>query len=227
MASEAVSYLDLATRAALTIGPFLVAMTGLSGTGKSTVAEALAEATGATIHASDAVRKELAADTGETAAQWGKGIYSGDWTDRTYRRLGELAARDLAAGKPVILDATFLDPDRRNDVACIGREAGVPTLFIETVCDEETVAARLAARAARGDSVSDATLETYRRQRELIATTPPTFPEGVTAVTVDTTESNPGLLDPVLAALIETGAIVPRIPESTLPIFAKIDCRTS
>ena len=37
-------------------------------------------------------------------------------------------------------------------------------VLVETVCDEETVAARLAARAVQGDSPSDATLSIFRQQ---------------------------------------------------------------
>ena len=58
--AEATDYLDLASGAALTVQPVLVAMTGLSGTGKSTVARRLARALGARLFASDVVRKELA-----------------------------------------------------------------------------------------------------------------------------------------------------------------------
>ena len=43
---RAVEYLDLATAAVLTVRPVLIAMTGLSGTGKSTVARRLARALG-------------------------------------------------------------------------------------------------------------------------------------------------------------------------------------
>jgi aminoglycoside phosphotransferase family enzyme/predicted kinase len=212
LAARVRAYLNLASRAALTQRPFLIAMTGLSGTGKSTVAAALAEATGAALHASDVVRKELTGVSGGAAAAWGEGIYTGEWTDRTYRRLQADAAAGLAAGRPVILDAAYLDGDRRREVAAIGQRAGVPTLLVETVCDEETVAARLAARAARADSPSDATLQIYRQQRAEIARNPPLVPSGTIAIGVDTTKYRPDLLDPILAALVRTGAIIPRVP---------------
>jgi len=212
LSGEARAYLNLATRAALTVRPFLVVMTGLSGTGKSTVAHALVEATGAVVHSSDRVRKDLARATGETAADWGAGIYTQDWTDLTYRRLHEQAAAELTAGRPVILDATYLETSRRDDAAAIGVRAGVPVLLVETVCDEGAVAARLAARAARHDSPSDATLDAYRRQREASCRPPPGVPAGAIAIAVDTTDQGPGLLDPVFAALAAAGAIVARVP---------------
>lgn len=212
LSDEARTYLNLATRAALTVRPFIVVMTGLSGTGKSTVARALAEATGAVLHSSDTVRKDLAHPAGETAADWGEGIYTRKWTDHTYQRLHDLAGHDLTAGHPVILDATYLETERREDAASLGSGAGVPVLLVETVCDERTAAARLAVRAARHDSPSDATLDTYRRQLEVLAADPPAVPEGAAAVILDTADRASGLLDPVFAALAETGVIVPLVP---------------
>jgi aminoglycoside phosphotransferase family enzyme/predicted kinase len=212
LSGEARTYLNLATRAALTVRPFLVVMSGLSGTGKSTIARALAEATGAVLHSSDTVRKELAHPAGDTATDWGEGIYTKEWTDRTYRRLHEQAAADLAVGHPVILDATYLETKRRLDAVQLGSRAGVPVLLVETVCDEHTGTSRLAARAARHDSPSDATLDTYRRQREVLAAAPPAVPAEAISVILDTADRTPGLLDPVFTVLTASGAIVPRVP---------------
>jgi aminoglycoside phosphotransferase family enzyme/predicted kinase len=211
LANDVRTYLNLATRAALTFGPFLVVMTGLSGTGKSTVARALAEATGAALFSSDVVRKELTGVSGDAAAAWEHGIYTEDWTEKTYRRLTSLAEERLTAGRPVILDAAYLDEDRREAVAGIARRLSVPMVLAETVCDEQTVVARLAERAARRDSPSDATLEIYRRQRAEIERNPPGVPAGATLVRVETTERGPGLVDPVFAVLVRVGAIVTRV----------------
>lgn len=211
-AADVTTYLNLATRASLTFRPFLLAMTGLSGTGKSTVARGLAEATGAALYASDVVRKDLAGVSGEARAEWEQGIYSASWTERTYRRLQTLAANALAAGRPVILDAAFLDTERRTATVEIARRFGVPMLLVETVSDERTVVERLAARRARRDSPSDATLEIHRRQQAEIASHPPAVPDGARLVRVEATGPGPGLLDPVFTALVEAGAIVTRVP---------------
>jgi len=209
---EAVTYVDLATAAALTIRPVLLVMTGLSGTGKSTVAQRLARALGASLLASDRVRKDLAGVAGAAPAAWGEGLYDARWTEATYRALFARAATALAAGQPVVLDATFLAPTQRQGAAAVAARAGGPLLLVETICDEATVAARLAARAARGDSPSDATLTTYQRQRAALAASPPPVPPGAVTVQVDTSAAGLITLDPVLAALVGAGVLHPSVP---------------
>ncbi|HET9660457.1 MAG TPA: AAA family ATPase, partial [Thermomicrobiales bacterium] len=88
-AFEAAAHLDLASAFATSIAPMLVLVSGLSGSGKSTVAAAIGRATGGTIFASDRVRKDLAGlDPAVSAeAEWHQGIYTSDWTARTYDRL--------------------------------------------------------------------------------------------------------------------------------------------
>ena len=217
LAGEAAAYLDLAARAALTVHPFLLAMTGLSGTGKSTVAAAIARATGADLISSDVVRKELAGVTGPAAATWGEGLYSAEWHERTYQHLVTRAAEVLRAGRPVVLDATFLDERWRARTAGLAGAAAVPFLLVETVCDDHTAAARIAARAARGDSASDADLAVYDRQRTMRSSAPVAIPRGAIAVRVDTNTEGGNRLDPVFAALQGAGVLRPELPAEPAP----------
>ena len=113
LALKAADYLDLATASAATMRPMLVLMTGLSGTGKSTVARRLARAFGACRFASDDVRKDLAGITGAAPAPWGEGIYRPEWTRATYDRLFALAEAHLCKGASVVLDASFLAAEQR------------------------------------------------------------------------------------------------------------------
>jgi uncharacterized protein len=207
--AEAVNYLDLATASALTIGPVLVVMTGLSGTGKSTVARRLARAFGARLFTADIVRKELAGITGAAPAAWEEGIYRPEWTKATYDRLFALAESSLSNGGPVVLDAAFLNADQRAGAADVANRAGTQLMLVETICDEATVAARLAARVARGDSPSDATLEIYRRQRAALFDSPPYVPHDAVLVKLDTTTGLPGELEPVFAALVREEMVRP------------------
>ncbi len=85
LAIEAADYLDLATAAAVTVRPALIAMTGLSGTGKSTVAAALSRALDAPVFASDTVRKEMTQQhVGPAPAAWEQGLYTPEQTEATY-----------------------------------------------------------------------------------------------------------------------------------------------
>jgi aminoglycoside phosphotransferase family enzyme/predicted kinase len=211
-ALEAASYLDLATAAALTVQPALIAMTGLSGTGKSTVATALARALDAVIFASDVVRKELEGQAGPAPAAWKQGLYAPERTEATYERLWELAAQTLAADRTTILDATFLDERRRERLVAVARTAGVPLVLVETVCSEETAFGRILTRSRRGGSRSDATVEVYRRQRAAVQASPPSVPRGAVHVVVDTDADRAVFLEPVLAALHREDIIAPQIP---------------
>src|SRR5829696_7690481 len=214
LALEAAEYLNLATADAVTVRPALVAMTGLSGTGKSTVAAALARALGAPIFSSDIVRKELAGRTGPAPAAWEQGLYGPDQTEATYGRLEELARKTLADGRVAVLDATFLDARRRERLAAVAEGAGVPLVLVETVCAEEVALGRIVARARRGVSLSDATAEVYRRQRAAVQTSPPNVPRDATHVVVDTSAGHPVCLDPVLVALRREGIVAARVPST-------------
>ncbi len=201
-----------AMRDALTVRPVLIAMSGLSGTGKSTVAIPLAASLGAPRFASDIVRKELAGVSGRVSAGWREGIYGQDWTRRTYDRLLDLATETLAAGKPVVLDATFLEGEYRERAAQVAAAAGVPFVLVETICDEDVVAERITRRAERGDAVSDATLAIYQAQRERLQSAPPPIPAGTLAFQIDTTRDDPTRLDPIFAGLERAGVLQPRLP---------------
>jgi predicted kinase len=210
--AEATDYLDLASGAALTVRPVLVAMTGLSGTGKSTVARRLARALGARLFASDVVRKELAGIEGPAPAAWGEGIYRPEWTGATYDRLFALAEASLCAGTPVILDAAFLSTEQRAGAAAAAARANVQLVLVETVCDEETVAARLAARAVQGHSSSDATLSIFRQQLASVKAVSPQVPDGALAIQIDTTSGTVGILDAVFAGLVNASIVAPVVP---------------
>ena len=89
--------------------PRLVITCGLMGTGKTTIARVLAEALGWEWRSSDRVRKELA-DLSPHEHRWedfGQGIYSSDFSERTYQALIDQSRSLLRAGRSVILDASF------------------------------------------------------------------------------------------------------------------------
>lgn len=207
-------YLDMASAAALTVRPVLIIMSGLSGTGKSAIANRLSRAIGAQLFVSDVVRKELAGVTGAAPAAWQEGLYTAEWTRATYDRLFALAERDLAAGHAVILDATFLASAQRNAAAALASRSRVPLALIETVADDAIVTTRLAARAERGDSVSDAAIATFRRQQAAVAADPPTVPPHSLPLRIDTGVDASLAFDRLFATLAQADIIAPTIPGS-------------
>lgn len=152
----------LATLEAATRRPALLLVGGLPGTGKSTLARGLAREAGFLHLATDLVRKELAGLSPEESGgqAFGEGIYTREWTDRTYAECAARARSALFEGHRVIVDATFSEESRRADLLALARRCGVPGLLILCTVDAEEAHRRLAAR--RGD-VSDAGWDVYQR----------------------------------------------------------------
>jgi len=145
----------------------LIAVCGLSGTGKSRLAADLAESIRAELLRSDVLRKELHGIGPEEPAgdRYGAGIYSAEATRRTYGRLLELGGEALSRGKTVILDATFQKRDHREQARRIAEDSGSPFLLIECRCPEDVVIQRLKARADAQSDASDAGVSIYTKQK--------------------------------------------------------------
>lgn len=211
MLVEVARYLHTAASRAIASEPVLVVMSGLSGTGKSTVARELARVLRADHHRSDEIRKARAGIEGSAREAFGEGVYQREMTAATYQRLLELGGAAIRAGRPVILDATFLDGRWRHAAAELARNRNVPMLLVETVTDDAVLEARLAVRAARRDDPSDADSDIMRHQRSRLARKPPGVPAEVLTATIDTTMEGYVDLDPALAVLREAGVLTPRI----------------
>lgn len=136
----------------------LVLVGGLPGTGKSTLAAALADRYGWTLLRSDVVRKQLAGlrPDARTAAALDEGLYGTVSTTRTYEELLSRARTALQLGESVVLDASWSDPAWRE----AARQVAVATTsdLVELCCEAppDVAAARLAERGAHGRDPSDA-----------------------------------------------------------------------
>ncbi len=139
---------------------------GLSGSGKSTLARARMQAPGAIRLRSDVERKRLAGldALARTHAAVGEALYAGDATRRTYARLAELAATLLAAGWPVIADATFLARWQRDLLRGVARERGAAFSILDCRAPEAVLRERIVHRATRGGDASEADLAVLAHQ---------------------------------------------------------------
>ena len=146
--------------------PTLIIMAGLVGTGKSAVAVSLGEATGAPVVRSDEARKRFAGILpGEHRYEdYEKGIYSEEFTNKTYSELLKEASEILGGGRSIILDASYKSRASRERAAALAREKGARFFIVECVCEEEVVRARLKKRMGEKE-VSDGRWETYERQK--------------------------------------------------------------
>jgi hypothetical protein len=162
-ANEARRYLDLALALLASSPPRLVAIGGLSGTGKSTIAQRLAPLIGlrpgARILRSDVIRKRLCGVTPETRLP--PAAYTADMSRRVYGTIRDKAAAALRAGYCAIIDAVSLTPEERGSFAAIAAEARVSFSGIWLSAPTAKLKARL---DSRRDDASDATPEVLDRQ---------------------------------------------------------------
>jgi len=136
----------------------LVLIGGLPGTGKSALADATAGRLGFTVLNSDRVRKELAGLPAETSARarYGSGIYTAEWTERTYRELQRRAAVLLAHGESVIADASFITARQRAAAAATAAEASADLVQLRCTAPGELAAQRMSTRPSRVSDADDA-----------------------------------------------------------------------
>ncbi|MGE0597940.1 MAG: AAA family ATPase [Dehalococcoidia bacterium] len=147
--------------------PLLLAIGGLPGTGKSTLARALAAATGSVVRSADETRKRLAGMAANTHPESAidSGIYSEAMNKRVYSRLLEEASAALRSGRSCILDATFRRARDVDQVRQLAVRTGAAFLMVRCEAPEETVLERLRQRATTPDTWSDATEATYFAHR--------------------------------------------------------------
>jgi predicted kinase len=90
------------------------------------------------------------------AADYRHGIYTAEWTERTYRELLHRARRLLARGETVVLDASWTREPMRRAALLVAAEAHVPLVELRCTAAAATVADRLRRRNAVGTDASDA-----------------------------------------------------------------------
>jgi aminoglycoside phosphotransferase family enzyme/predicted kinase len=159
-------YLDLAIGFAHSGRPAIVVMHGLSGSGKTTVAQQLSQSFGAIRIRSDVERKRIAGlgAAARSGSAVGAGLYREDATRITYRRMAGLA-RDIAdAGFTVIIDAAFLQRWQRDEIRGICDGLHLPFAIVSMQAQEQTLRARVARRFAGKGDASEADMRVLEHQ---------------------------------------------------------------
>lgn len=164
--ADLTSHLDLAQRLAHEARPLLVITHGVSGAGKSWLARRLAGELGAIHVRSDVERKRLfkLAPEARSAAANKPEMYGAAASEKTYRRLLDVAATCLDAGWPVIVDATFLRQVDRDAFARLATRKARPFAILDCRASLATLRERVANRTHEGRDASEADVQVLEMQ---------------------------------------------------------------
>ena len=156
-------YLAMAAHLLRPPTPALLAVGGLSGSGKSSLAMALAPTVGAVPGAvvvrSDEMRKQLSGV--DPLQRLGPERYTSEMSRSVYEALGDRADRVLRSGHSAIADAVFARPSERDAIEQVAAAAGVPFVGIWLDAPESVLVDRVGHRER---DVSDADAAVIREQ---------------------------------------------------------------
>lgn len=170
-AKAAAHYLAVAGQLIAEEPPRLIAIGGLSGTGKSTLARTLGDSVGrppgARILRSDVLRKRLAGVFAETPLP--ASGYTAETSRATYMALNGLAWATLATGQSVIADAVFGMAEERDAIEEVAGRVDCPFtgLWLELPEDD-----RITRVERRLSDASDANASVVRAQSQNLTSKP-------------------------------------------------------
>jgi predicted kinase len=134
----------------------LILVGGGAGTGKTTLARAVAEHLDAQVISTDDVRAEMVAD-GRIAGEpgvLGEGLYSRENIAAVYRAVLAKAQLGLSQGRTVILDGTWSDPDYRQQAHRVAADAAAAVVEFACAAPLEATVARIRTRANSASQVT-------------------------------------------------------------------------
>jgi uncharacterized protein len=161
------AYLGHAAAALVPRRPGVLLMSGLSGSGKTWLAERLAPALRVLHLRSDVERKRLAglAPAASSGSGLARGLYSPESTAELYRHLLRCTEDVVAGGRSVIVDATFLRPEDRLPWRELAGAAGLPLRVIRCRAPPALLEERIDRRRALATDASEADLNVLEWQR--------------------------------------------------------------
>lgn len=158
--AECHAYLDLAAREASSLlRPVVILVRGLSGTGKSTIATALAESLGAEWLSTDAVRQEMFVTNFAEK-------YAVERRAAVYDELLLRADAKLRDGRSVVLDGTFLQAEQCRRVTSLALNHDAAFLVVDCYCPDDVARSRVEQRLKTGNSPSEAFPELITDQKQ-------------------------------------------------------------
>ncbi len=182
---SAVEYLCLADRYAAALGPpTLIVVSGLMGTGKTTLAEGIAHSLGCELIQTDHLRREMFGPS-RAPAGYGQGNYCPENRQLVYDEMFRRAREALTEGLSVILDGAFLAASQRRRAVDLVHAEGAVACVVRCHCPPEVALERLADRARRSDAFSEARPELFAAQNQQQEPDP----AGSDVLEVDTTQS--------------------------------------
>jgi uncharacterized protein len=159
-------HVELSVSRALGSDPMLIMTCGYSGSGKTWLAEQLIPELPAVRIRSDVERKRMSGLEPLARSSAQHQLYGEAQNRRVYRHLAACAESVIGGGDSVIVDAAFLDPDRRGEFAALAARMGVPHVVLVTECPQSVLEARIRQRAASGLDPSEATVAVLQEQLE-------------------------------------------------------------
>jgi uncharacterized protein len=158
-AAECLSYIRCAGDLLEPQNPKLTLMSGVSGSGKTWLAERLALPARAVHVRSDVERKRMAGieERGTSGSPVQGGLYTEEMSAKLYERLADCASDALAGGFNVIVDATFLRRRDRATFVALARRHEVSITLLRCQAPKDVLMSRIDDRARKGKDASEAT----------------------------------------------------------------------
>jgi aminoglycoside phosphotransferase family enzyme/predicted kinase len=183
-------YLEVARELLAARRPRLVLMCGLSGSGKSWLAERLAPSLEAVRLRSDIERKRFAGlgARQRSGSALGQGLYSEPLSAATYERLRQCAAEALGGGLSVIIDATCQQREQRERLSSLGAACAATVHVVYCHAPREMLEARIAAREREAADASEAGSSVLALQQTRFE--PISAAEQLSVIDIDTTRAD-------------------------------------